>query len=146
MTTSSFFRHILTFLAGLGGLLVSWNLIAPAEVEAVNQAGAELIAPLTVILGALAACVARLVIAMAGKIFRNGSGENNGGPGGLPLWVVGCMVAVLMGLPSCTPLAGFPIKATFLMQDGSISYSSKGGIEAAVYGPAGRMPAIYQEK
>jgi len=128
MSTSSYLRHILTFLAGLGGLLVSWNLIAPEEVAAVNAAGAELIAPLAVILGAVAACVARLVIALAGKFFRNGFGENSGGPGGLPLWVVGCMAAALMGMPSCTSLSQVPIRIGIQSPDAAFSFSSKSGL------------------
>lgn len=101
-------RHLLTFLAGIGGILLGWNLIAPEQVAEVNDAGAKLVEPLTVIIGAVAVFLARAALAWFARIFRNGTGElengsNGGGSAGGPLLLLllGCTVAGSL-LPSCS--------------------------------------------
>lgn len=137
MNIASLLRHALTFLAGLGGLFFSWSIIAPDQVAAVNAAGADLIAPLTIILGAVAACVARLALSWIFKIFRHGSGDVTGA-GGLSLWI-GVMAAggLCLALPSCSPetrevLKAFPIRTTVVTDYGTVGYSSKSGISVYV--------------
>jgi hypothetical protein len=135
MNLASQIRHFLTFLAGIGTILVGWHLIDPEQVAAVNAAGAALIDPLLIIAGAIAACVARLVLAWITNLFRNGSGEleSKGGtpPGGAALlFAVLGTAAVLGGLPSCSPgqLANVPIRIGIRGPDAAVSYSSKSGL------------------
>ncbi len=142
-TLYSYLRHALTFLAGIGGLLLSYQLIAPGDVATANEAGAALIEPLTTLGGLIAAGLARLIIARVGKLFPGlsesatvdpGRGNNSGGLGG-PLLLVTCATAGLMGfsLPSCSPAQieaaqAVPIRIKFNTPGGDIGYTSKGGL------------------
>lgn len=151
MNITSQVRHFLTFLAGIGTILLGWGLVDPEAVERVNAAGAALIDPLLIIAGAVAACVARLVLGWISNVFRRGAGElnNKGGSGGsLPTLLLLCGMAGLMGfsLPSCAAVDGLPIKAKVLLEEGTLSYSSKGGLEMEYRPGYGRMPAIYGTK
>ena len=138
MNTASLFRHLFTFLAGLGGILLSVHLIAPDQVEAVNKAGAALSAPLIVILGAVAAGVARMALSWIYKLFSRGAGENVAGGGSLPLWIVGAAAGLICtALPSCSAdqretLKGIPIRTTVVTDYGTVGYSSKSGISVYV--------------
>lgn len=150
MNLASHVRHFLTFLAGLGTILLGWNLLAPEQVAEVNAAGGKLIEPLMVILGAVGVFVARLALSWMTRIFRSGSGEldddpKGGSGGGLPCLLLLCGMAGLMGfcLPSCAAVSGMPIKASVLVEEGTLSYSSKGGIEMQYRPGYGRMPAVY---
>jgi hypothetical protein len=150
MNVSTQVRHLLTFLAGIGTMLLTWNLIAPEQVAAVNKAGGDMIEPLVIILGAVAAGLFRLLISWAGTIFRRGAGEENddsgkGRPGGAAqLLLLMGTAAVLMGcLPSCS---NFPVKVTAILEEGALSYSSKGGLEMEYRPGYGEMPAVYREK
>jgi hypothetical protein len=149
MNLASHVRHFLTFLAGLGTILLGWNLLAPEQVAEVNAAGGKLIEPLMVILGAVGVFVARMALAWISKIFRSGSGEldnhKGGSGGGLPCLLLLCGMAGLMGfcLPSCAAVSGMPIKASLKLKEGRLSYSSKGGIEMQYRPGYGRMPAVY---
>lgn len=90
-------RHFITGLAFMGGFLADKNIINAADAEAVNAAGAALVEPSSVILGAVAAAVARLLITGAGKLFGRGNGS------AARLLLAMCAAGVLMGgLPSCT--------------------------------------------
>jgi hypothetical protein len=126
-------RHQLTFLAGLGGILLGWNLIAPEEVAAVNEAGAKLIDPLMIIAGAVAAFVGRLAISWVTGVFRRGAGENgetdkSGPSGGMSaLLLMTCAAGVLGGLPSCST-AEWPLSVGIEGDGYSANYSSKGGL------------------
>lgn len=138
MNTASLARHLLTYLAGLGGMLLSWHLIAPDQVEAVNKAALALITPLSVILGAIAAGLARLAITWLWKLFGIGAGERDGKKTGL--WIGLVMVgatAGLCGLPSCSPaqreaLQNIPIRSAIVTDYGTLGYSSKSGISVYV--------------
>jgi hypothetical protein len=114
-------RHQLTFLAGLGGILLGWNLIAPEEVAAVNEAGAKLIDPLMIIAGAVAAFVGRMAISWVTGIFRRGAGEDgdtdskpSGGMSALLLMT--CAAGVLGGLPSCS-MGEYPVTGSITFRD-----------------------------
>lgn len=97
-------RHYLTFLAGLGGLLLSWHLIAPEDVAKANEAGAALIEPLTVLVGLVAAGVTRLAIAWLTNFF-NKAKDSGGTSGGVGLLLAGLLIgtAAVGTLPSCSP-------------------------------------------
>jgi len=141
MNLASQLRHLLTFLAGLGGLFLSWQIIAPEEVAAVNEAGAKLIDPLVVIIGAVAAGVARLALTWISNLFRRGAGENgeneNGASGGMTLLLMTtCAAAVLGGLPSCT-VGEYPISGSVTWRDDSTG--AKAGI--TFYPPRPRVIA-----
>jgi hypothetical protein len=129
-------RHTLTFLAGLGGMLVTYSVIAPSEVDAVNAAGSSLIEPLTVIGGAIAAGIARLAIGWLRKRFlgpaRPGK-ETSGGASLLMLAALGTMAGIMGFLPSCSSgdlnSRGWPVTLRIVGPDGTVSYSPKSGLE-----------------
>jgi hypothetical protein len=139
MNIASHVRHFLTGLAALGTWFLSWHLIAPDQAAAVNQAGADLITPLTVILSAIGACVARLAMAWAANLFRQGTGEGGGSnpSGGTALLILTCTAAALGGLPSCSPAQlaaarAMPIRIGITTDHGTAAYSSKRGVEVDV--------------
>lgn len=147
MNFSSQLRHFLTYLAGLGTALATWHLIAPDQVEAVNKAGADLISPLTVILGAVGVFVFRLAITWLGKIFSGLAGKASGGMSGgtMLLMVCGTMAGIGGCLPSCSAqqlaaARAVPVKACVITPEGNICYSSKAGIEVAI--PSSRKVKI----
>jgi hypothetical protein len=96
----------------------------------------------------LAAINVLVRFATSGRISLSGAGiggnGNGGGPGGLPLWVIGT-AAVLMGLPSCSALSGVPLRATIQLEEGALSYSSKGGINMEYRPGYGEMPEVYRK-
>lgn len=71
--------------------------------------------------------------------------DSSGGSGSLPLLVVMGTAAGLLGaaLPSCAP-GEFPMKATVQLEEGSLSYSSKGGLEMEYRPGYGQMPEVYR--
>lgn len=129
LKSKTFWLQVVTTAAVFLPAVQSWLAENPVEFVAV--------------LGALNVLVR---FATSGKISLFGAGETSkASTMGIVFWV-GTMAGALAFLPSCSPGDSFPIKATLIMPDGAISYSSKGGIEASVYGAAGRMPKIYREK
>lgn len=127
---TSVLRHIVTFIAGLGTLLASYYIIAPESAASVNQAGAALVDPLCVLLGAIAAGFVRLVMAwIASKKFPPTGGNM------VQAWAVWLGLAGLMGfgLPACS--AGdpqIPIRASYHQNGITVGYSSKGGLAVEV--------------
>jgi hypothetical protein len=73
MNIASQLRHFLTFLAGHGGLFLSWHIIAPDQAAAVDTAGADLIDPI-IIIGAGAAGVARLLLGWISSLIGRWAG------------------------------------------------------------------------
>ncbi len=138
MNIASQIRHYLTFLAGLGGLFLSWQIIAPDQVAAVDKAGADLIDPLVIIIGALAAGIARLAIGWIGSLFGRGAGEIGEKMRGLPFWVGLFGTAAVIGgsLPSCS-LSEYPISGTLSYRDEASG--AKAGI--TFYPPARKVRA-----
>lgn len=142
MNLSSQLRHFLTFLAGTGTALASWAIIAPDQVAAVNAAGGELIGPLVIILGAIAAGLLRLAMGWMTKQFSDKGKTSGGTSGGKVITaLLVCTMAVVMGsLPSC---ASYPVTATGWFKDPAtgakavLSYSPdhklQGGITVPVY-------------
>lgn len=130
MNIASQIRHYLTFLAGLGGLFLSWQIIAPDQAAAVDKAGADLIDPVCVILGAVAAGVARLALGWIGSLFRSGAGEIGEKTRGFPFWMglIGTAVALGGALPSCAP-GEWPLRIGIEGEGYRADYSAKSGIE-----------------
>lgn len=130
MNLATHFRHLLTFLAGLGAILFAHHLIDPGAVDAVNKAGSQLIEPLVVVLGAVAVVIVRVLLAWAGKRFpglaaKIGNQASGGMSGGVPLWIIA--TAGLMGfcLPSCAP-NDYPITGSLYYRDSNSG--AKGGL------------------
>jgi hypothetical protein len=127
MQIATHVRHQLTFLAGLGGLLLGWRLIGPDDVAAVNEAGSKLIDPLVIIVGAVGAFLGRLAISWVSDIFRRGagmlekeeSGESGGASGGgSALLLLACTAGLLGGVPSCS-MGEYPITGSVTWRDES---------------------------
>lgn len=138
-TLLSHLRHYLTFLAGIGGMLLTQSLITPEEVSQANAAGAQLIEPLMVILGLVAAGVARLALSGASKFFESVGSKVSGILA--PVVTIGglAMGAGFIGfsLPSCTALdlatlRQVPTKFCLTSDRGAVCYSSKSGLSAEV--------------
>lgn len=129
MNIASQLRHFLTFLAGLGGLFLSWQIIAPDQVAAVDKAGADLIDPLIIIIGAVAAGLARLAMGWIGSLISRGAGELGNKTSGFSVWVglIGTAAALVGVLPSCSP-GEFPVRVGIEGPGYSADYSSKGGL------------------
>lgn len=128
MNLTSQLRHFLTYLAGLGTAFAAWNLIAPEQVAAVNQAGSALIEPLMVIIGAVAVFLARAAMAKLGSLFssKDKSGDETSGASGgaMPLLLWACMAAGIMGcLPSCSA-SGWDVSYRDPMTDATIQLTS----------------------
>jgi hypothetical protein len=56
----------------------------------------------------------------------------------------GLLPLVLLAAVLCLPSCGIPLKATLRLEEGALSYSSKGGLEMAYAPGHGEMPAIYR--
>lgn len=145
MNTASLFRHLFTFLAGIGGTLLSVHLIAPDQVEAVNKAGADLITPLMVIGGAVAVCVSRMALTWIYKLFGVGAGERDGKKTGLwiGLVMVGTAAGLCISLPSCSPetralLKEYPIKGCYIKDGIKVCGSTKSGLSFEVDQSSGK--------
>ena len=129
-TFATLARHEVTYLVGL---LVAWftlHLTAPEDLKTATDSAHALVEPLVVVAGFVAVILTRLAMPALNKIFRRGSGENDGdSAGGLsPCWIIVVMAAALMGaLPSCSP-NGTPVTFRLIGPDGAIGYSSKGGL------------------
>jgi hypothetical protein len=134
---ASLFRHALSGLSGLGGMLASRNLIDPADVAAVNSKGTEL-ADLIAFL--VAAMIGRLVISLFGKFLPSPRSENRSGgaPGGdALLLLVACMTAASFGLLSSCTNADFPVTGSVFYRD------PKTGAKAGLAFVPGERPNAY---
>lgn len=126
MNLKSQLRHFLTYLAGFGAALASWNLIAPDQVQAVNEAGGQLVEPLMIIIGAIAAFLMRAVMLKLGSLFSDRKnqerGDNGGGVSGGALSLLlfaGAAVGIMGCLPSCSA-SGWDVSYTDPMTDTTI--------------------------
>jgi len=138
-TLLSQIRHYVTFLTGLGAMLLAHSLITPDQVSQANAAGAQLVEPVMVILGLFAAGVSRLVMAGVAKSFE-AIGSHASGIW-TPVMTIGglSMAAGLMGfsLPSCTS-APVPTRLCLVTGQGTVCYSSKSGLSAEVDATSGK--------
>lgn len=78
----------------------------------------------------------------SGKISLAGAGDEAAGGTVKVLLLVGAAAGLGGALPSCAP--GFPLKATVQIEEGALSYSTKGGLEMEYRPGYGRMPEIYR--
>jgi len=138
---ASLLRHALTALAGLGGLMLSHNLITDSDVSQVDAAGSSLACAITVIGTAV---IGRVLLTLGGKIFTGGAGETSGTSGGALLFALMGTAAGVMGcLPSCSPvtwaaLKTIPLKSCVVTDYGSACYSSKSGLSVEVDAESGK--------
>lgn len=141
----SIIRHLLVPLAGLGGFLVSKNLIGPEDVEAANAAGAGMIEVISAVVVGLVMWA--IVKFFPNKITNDGVGKHDedgpspsGGIGTLPLGILLLCALALLFLPSCgTGLSG-------MLSYRDVESGAKGGLVFDGDGPSGfvRVP-IYDE-
>ena len=135
-TIASMIRHALTALAGLGGYLSAHSLIDPADAAGVNAAGVSL-ADAAATIGA--AVLVRVVMYCFSRFLGKGAGD-----GALLGLAVMCMSGFCFGLTACTSgqiesVKTIPIKATYYKQGlGTISYSSKSGLDMTVDRSSGK--------
>lgn len=104
--------------------------------------------PVTAV-AALAAAntLVRLVTSGRVSVFTDGDEPPaNGGstPGGALLCMFGTAAALATALPSCAP--GFPLRLSAELEEGTLSYSSKGGLNMEYKPGYGQMPAAYAER
>ena len=141
-TFAAFFRHFLTFLTGIGGTLATANVIIATDAAAVDAAGMSLIAPLSVIGGAIAAGLTRMVMGWLGLggLEKNlPTDDDTMGQSGQRLMgfllLAGMGGIVILSLPSCSSPAGAdmpPIHATYRKDGVTLGYSSKAGLSVDV--------------
>lgn len=138
-TFLSILRHLLTFLAGLGTLLAARSIISPEDAAAVNEAGAKLIDPLTLIAGAAGAALARWLMTLSQREGGTPSQEVGTGlqaAGGLLL--AGSLAGLGLTLPGCSPqqietARNIPIKACYIDKAGNqVCYSTQEGLSATI--------------
>lgn len=138
-------RHYVTFLAGIGGMLLAQTLITPDQVSQANAAGAQLVEPVMVIVGLVAAGVTRLIMALFAKVFESIGSKSAGiwTPALTVGWLL--MGAGLMGfsLPSCTAadvaaVRAVPARFCLTGDQGTVCYSSKSGLSAEVDATSGK--------
>lgn len=134
MDIPSILRHWFTLAATAAtAWLVATLTLSPDDQALLTTAFADLVGPLVIIGTLVVTALWRVALVWMARIFRTGSGENGeksrGGPGGLPLWIIGAAGAFICGsLPSC----GLPVRATVILPEGAVSYSAKGGLELHV--------------
>jgi hypothetical protein len=138
-TLAAAIRTVLVCLAGLGGFLASHGLVDAADAATLNAAGATLQDALAAIATAL---VMRLMIYLMGKITGKEVSISD-----LPLVTVigllGAAAAVGTLLPSCSAsdwaaFKALPIKSCIVTEQGTVCYSSKGGLEIQVDARSGK--------
>ncbi len=138
---ASLLRHAFTALAGLGGLLLSHNLLDPADVAQVDAAGVSIGTALGVVLTAV---IGRLLLTLGGKMFTGAAGESSGTSGVALLFVLVGASAVVMGcLPACSTsqlaaAQSVPISTTVHTKYGTASYSTAGGLVLDVETTSGK--------
>jgi len=137
----SYLRHLLTFLAGIGGMLAAWQLITPADVAAADAAGSQLIEPLLTLAGLLAVGVARWLMSLLPGGGTAGVGKS--GSAILPLSLVGMTAGLMGSLPSCSQsqldaVKSVPIRSCVITDYGTACYSSKSGLSVTVDAQSGK--------
>lgn len=116
-------RHVFTALAALGTYLALHGAVGPDDVDAVNAAGASLGDGLSVIVAAL---VARLFLWLSGKAMWPAGDSKTSGSGVTLLALCLCIGSLAVGgLSGCS---GVPVRVGIVGPDGTLSYSSKGGL------------------
>jgi hypothetical protein len=139
MNLTSQLRHLLTGLAAIGTLLLSWSIIAPDDVAAINKAGGDLVEPLVIFLSLVAGAVTRWAIGLVMARFSGNKEEKEtisdaaASGGSLPLALLLGTAAGIMGcLPSCS--GNYPLTGSVSYRDATTG--AKGGL---VFAP-GKSP------
>jgi hypothetical protein len=150
----SYLRHVFTaWITAAVVALTAWFALDDESVQQITKGFGQIGEGVLIVLAVVAPALGRLLWAWLAKVFRSGSGElgndpKGGSGGGLPCILLLCGMAGLLGLglPSCAALSAVPIKASVLVEEGTLSYSSKGGLEMEYRPGYGRMPAVYAAK
>lgn len=146
MNIASILRHWITLALTAITVYLGAHLFAPDEAKAFDAAAQQLVAPLVIIGTLIITAVWRIALAWITNTFRLGSGEpkndGQGSGGSLGLWVIGT-VAVLGGLPSCSPeqlaaARAVPMKACVHTDQGDVCYSTKDGLSAEIDATSGK--------
>ena len=138
-------RHLLTFLAGIGGLLAAQGVIDAEAAAAIDKAGADLIEPIAVFAGAICAGLTRQAMFLLGKKFpflsagnsEGGVSGSGGGSGGIPplALMLAAGLFCIAALPSCS--GEYPLSGSIVYRDpGS---GAKGGLSFT----PGQKPTAY---
>ncbi len=129
MNIASIIRHWFTLFATL---LTGWLVLPVEQQQELHKALGDIVAPLAVILTLIVTALWRMALAWLPKIFRMRSGEleKRGPSGGTGLLLIFTAAAFGGALPSCAP--SFPISACVETPQGTVCYSSKGGLTAHI--------------
>lgn len=148
MNIASILRHWFTLAATI---LTAWIIalvtLSPDDQAALGNALTELVGPLVIIGTLLVTALWRMALAWLAKVIQVGAGEKTpGGNGELPglLLGLGTAVAFMGSLPSCSS-SGMPLKVTAILDEGALSYSSKGGLEMEYRPGFGERPTVYSD-
>lgn len=136
MNIASILRHWFTLAATAATAWLIANIaLAPEQQQELTKAIGDLVGPLVIIGTLIITALWRVALAWLTKVFRTGSGENGGGPGGLSLWMLISTAAVIGGsLPSCS-IGEYPISGSVTFRDDSTG--AKAGL--TFYPPARRV-------
>lgn len=89
MNIASILRHWFTLAATAATAWLIANIaLAPEQQQELTKAIGDLVGPLVIIGTLIITALWRVALAWLTKVFRTGSGENGGGPGGLSLWML----------------------------------------------------------
>jgi hypothetical protein len=120
MNIPSILRHWFTLAATAAtAWLIATVALAPEQQQELTKAIGDLVGPLVIIGTLIITALWRVALAWLTKVFRTGSGESGGGPGGLSLWMLISTAAVIGGsLPSCA-IGEYPISGSITYRDDS---------------------------
>lgn len=148
MNIPSILRHWFTLAATIfTAWIIALVTLSPDDQAALGNAVTELVGPLVIIGTLLVTALWRMALAWLAKVFQVGAGEKTPGGNGEPLGLLlglGTAVALMGSLPSCS--SGMPLKVTAILEEGALSYSSKGGLEMEYRPGFGQMPKVYGTK
>jgi len=126
MNLASILRHWFTLLATL---LTGWLVLPPEQQAELTEALGDLVGPLVIILTLVVTAAWRMALAWASNIFSgrdSGDEKAAGGPsGGVGLLILGCTVAGLCAMPSCSSFSA-PLGIAVEGKGYTASYSPEG--------------------
>lgn len=119
MNIASILRHWFTLAATAAtAWLIATIALEPEQQQELTKAIGDLVGPLVIIGTLIITALWRVALAWLTKVFRTGSGENGGGPGGLSLWMlISTAVALGGSLPSCAIHGEYPVTGSVTFRD-----------------------------
>lgn len=130
----SYLRHVFTaWITAAVVALTAWFTLDEKDVAAVTDGFGKIGEGVLIVLAVVVPALGRLAWAWLAQLFRTGSGEENGkdggnGSGGMSLLLLGCTMAGMGFLPSCSSLRGVPVNIGIQGPGYSAGYSAKGGL------------------